>query len=65
MATYNAPLRDIEFARDEVLELGKHYETLPGAEITSMSTGAGSGSRIPWVLVARACPFRWLPLLPN
>ncbi|MFL6713196.1 MAG: acyl-CoA dehydrogenase family protein, partial [Sulfurifustis sp.] len=35
MAQYKAPLRDIQFARDELLEFPEHYRTLPGAgEVT-------------------------------
>ncbi|MFL6623906.1 MAG: acyl-CoA dehydrogenase C-terminal domain-containing protein [Sulfurifustis sp.] len=32
MAQYKAPLRDIQFARDELLDFPEHYRTLPGAE---------------------------------
>ncbi len=32
MPDYKAPLRDIRFVRDELLDFPTHYETLPGAE---------------------------------
>lgn len=32
MAEYKAPLRDMQFMLNDVLELEKHYQSLPGCE---------------------------------
>ncbi len=38
MTTYKAPLRDIQFAMNEVLRFDQHFQTLPGAEDATPDT---------------------------
>ena len=52
MPEYNAPLRDIRFAMNELLDFESHYATLPGAEeatpdMVDAESSSGDPSRPP------------------